>query len=154
VALIGGLVASAASPLIAAGTLAWLARRSRRQNEQLRLELDRAQSNLTSTQPGFDAVMSLLAEATQLLDYIAVHAAHAQRRWVASLPPRPAQWSDLSVEQQRAYSTFVDVAAYQVSVDSINMTELLAAPAGRQGALSEAADALLALARADLEQLV
>ena len=34
--LLTGFVASAASPLFAAGTLAWLARRSRRQNDQLR----------------------------------------------------------------------------------------------------------------------
>jgi transcriptional regulator with XRE-family HTH domain len=154
IVLLGGFVASAASPLIAAGTLAWFARRSRQQNERLRLELDQAESNLTATQPGFDAVMRLLTEATQLLDYIAVHAAHAQRRWRTALPTGPAPWSDLSTDQQRAYATFVDVAAYQVCVDSINMTELLAASAEHQTALIQAAEAILDVARRDVELLV
>ena len=94
--LLTGFVASAASPLLAAGTLAWLARRSRRQNEQLRIELDQAEANLVATQRGFDAVMDILARATDPLTYIAVHASHAHRRWQAQLPAGPIHWSDLS----------------------------------------------------------
>lgn len=154
VVLLSGFVAAAASPLVAAGTLAWFARRSRQQNDQLRMELDQAESNLTVTQSGFDAVMRLLSEATRLLDYVAVHAAHAQRRWRAILPVSPTPWPDLSPDQQRQYAAFVDVAAWQVCVDSINMTELLAAPAEQQSALIHAADDVLTVARHELETLV
>jgi hypothetical protein len=152
--LLTGFVASAASPLLAAGTLAWLARRSRRQNEQLRIELDHAEANLVATQRGFDAVMDILARATEPLTYIAVHASHAHRRWQAQLPAGPIHWSDLSENQQRQYKTFVEVAACQVCVDSINMTELLAAPGEQQARLIQVADDILTLAHHEVEILV
>ncbi len=153
-ALLAGFVASAASPLIAAGTLAWLARRSRRQNDRLRIELDQAEANLVATQRGFDAVMDILARATEPLGYIAVHASHAHRRWQAQLPASPIHWSDLSDDQQRQYHAFVEVAACQVCVDSINMTELLAAPSEQQARLIQVADDILTLAQRQVEILV
>jgi transcriptional regulator with XRE-family HTH domain len=152
--LLTGFVASAASPLFAAGTLAWLARRSRRQNEQLRIELDQAEANLAATQLGFDAVMDILTRATELMSYIAIHAGHAQRRWQAQLPPTAIRWSDLGPDQQRQYHAFVEVAACQVCVDSINMTELLAAPGEQQAALIQVADDILTLARQQVEILL
>ncbi|HEU4999032.1 MAG TPA: helix-turn-helix transcriptional regulator [Lapillicoccus sp.] len=154
VILLGGFVASAASPLVAASTLAWVARRSRQQNELLRAELDQAEANLVSTQAGFDAVMDLLAEATELLGYIAVHASHAQRRWRVTLPTGTVAWSELSGDQQGAYATFVDIAAHQVCVDSINATELLAAAPDQQASLIQGAGAILTAARRDVELLV
>jgi hypothetical protein len=153
-ALLTGFVASAASPLIAAGTLAWLARRSRLQNDLLRLELDQAEANLTATQPGFDAVLDILARATELLGYIAIHASHAQHRWHAQLPTSPIRWSDLSQDQQRQYRAFVEVAACQVVVDSINMTELLAAQGEQQATLIQVADDILTITRQEVELLV
>ena len=153
-ALLAGFVASAASPLIAAGTLAWLARRSRRQNDRLRIELDQAEANLVATQRGFDAVMDILTRATEPLGYIAVHASHAHRRWQSQLPASPIHWSDLSDDQQRQYHAFVEVAACQVCVDSINMTELLAAPSEQQARLIQVADDILTLAQQEVEILV
>jgi len=152
--LLTGFVASAASPLFAAGTLAWLARRSRRQHDQLRIELDQAEANLAATQRGFDAVMDILARATELLGYIAVHGSHALRRWRAQLPPSPVRWSDLSHDQQRPYQAFVEVAACQVWVDSINMTELLAAQRDQQARLIQVADDILTLAQQAINMLV
>jgi hypothetical protein len=152
--LLTGFVASAASPLFAAGTLAWLARRSRRQNEQLRIELDQAEANLAATQLGFDAVMDILDRATELMSYIAIHAGHAQRRWHAQLPTPAIRWSDLGPEQRRQYHAFVEVAACQVCVDSINMTELLAAPGEQQATLIQLADDILTLAHQQVEILL
>jgi transcriptional regulator with XRE-family HTH domain len=152
--LLTGFLASAASPLFAAGTLAWLARRSRRQNEQLRMELDQAEANLASTERGFNAVMDVLTRATETLGYIAVHASHAQQRWHTRLPESPIDWSDLSPDQQRQYDAFVEVAARQVLVDSINMTELLAAQGEQQARLIEVANDILTLAKHDVELLV
>ena len=152
--LLTGFVASAASPLFAAGTLAWLARRSRRQNDQLRIELDQAEANLAATQLGFDAVMDVLARATELMSYVATHAGHAQRRWQAQLPTPATRWSDLGPEQQRQYHAFVEVAACQVCVDSINMTELLAAPGEQQATLIQLADDILTLAQQQVEILL
>ena len=152
--LLTGFVASAASPLFAAGTLAWLARRSRRQNDRLRIELDQAEANLVATQLGFDAVMDILGRATELMGYIATHAGHAQRRWHAQLTTPAIRWSDLGREQQRQYQAFVEVAACQVCVDSINMTELLAAPGEQQASLIQVADDILTLARQQVEILI
>ena len=153
-ALLTGFLASAASPLFAAGTLAWLARRSRRQNDQLRIELDQAEANLAATERGFDAVMDILTRATEILGYIAVHASHAQQRWHAQLPESPSQWSDLSPEHQGQYRAFVEIAARQVLVDSINMTELLTAHGELQARLIQIADDILTLAKHDVELLV
>jgi transcriptional regulator with XRE-family HTH domain len=153
-ALLAGFLASAASPLFAAGTLAWLARRSRRQNDQLRMELDQAEANLVATERGFDAVMDILTRATEILGYIAVHASHAQQRWQAQLPESPIDWSDLSQDQQRQYDAFVEVAGRQVLVDSINMTELLTAKGEQQARLIQVADDILTLAKHDVELLV
>jgi transcriptional regulator with XRE-family HTH domain len=153
-ALLTGFLASAASPLFAAGTLAWLARRSRRQNDQLRMELDLAEANLAATDRGFDAVMDVLTRATEILGYIAVHASHAQQRWEAHLPESPIDWSDLSQDQQRQYEAFVEVAGRQVLVDSINMTELLTADLEQQARLIHVADDILTLAKHDVELLV
>lgn len=153
-ALLTGFLASAASPLFAAGTLAWLARRSRRQNDQLRMELDQAEANLAATERGFDAVMDVLTRATEILGYIAVHASHAQQRWRAQLPESRMDWSELSHDQQRLYEAFVEVAGRQVLVDSINMTELLTADGVQQGRLIHLADEILTLAKQDIELLV
>ena len=153
-ALLTGFLASAASPLFAAGTLAWLARRSRRQNDQLRMELDQAEANLAATQPGFDAVMDILVRATEILGYIAVHARHAEQRWRAQLTDTPVRWSDLSSEHQGQYQAFVEVAARQVLVDSINMTELLTSHGELQARLIQVADDILTLAKRDVELLV
>lgn len=153
-AMLTGFLASAASPLFAATTLMWLARRSRRQNEQLRLELDQAEANLTATERGFDAVMDILGRATERLSYIAVHGGHALARWQAQLPSGPAAWTDLSHDQQRQYLGFVEVAACLVCVDTINMTELLAATGPHQSTLMAVADDILTLARRDVELLV
>ena len=153
-ALLTGFLASAASPLLAAGTLAWLARRSRRQNDQLRMELDQAEANLAATERGFDAVMDVLTRATEILGYIAVHASHAEQRWHVKLPQSPILWSDLSQDQQRRYEAFVDVAGLQVLVDSINMTELLAADGEQQARLIHVADDILTIAKQDVELLV
>jgi len=152
--LLTGFLASAASPLFAAGTLAWLARRSRRQNDQLRMELDQAEANLAATERGFGAVMDVMTRATETLGYIAVHASHAQQRWHAQLPESPIDWSDLSQDQQRQYEAFVEVAGRQVLVDSINMTELLAAQGEQQARLIQVADDILTLAKHDVELLV
>jgi hypothetical protein len=139
---------------LAAGTLAWLARRSRRQNDQLRMELDQAEANLAATERGFDAVMDVLTRATEILGYIAVHASHAQQRWHIQLPEGPIHWSDLSQDQQHRYEAFVDVAGLQVLVDSINMTELLAADGEQQARLLHVADDILTIAKQDVELLV
>jgi transcriptional regulator with XRE-family HTH domain len=153
-AMLTGLVATAASPLFAATTLVWLARRNRRQNEQLRRELDQAEADLGATDRGFTAVMVVLARATERLDYIAVHGGHAQRRWTAQLPPPPTTWSDLRPDQQSQFGGFIELAACQVCVDTIDMTELLAATGPQQDALLEVADDLLTLTQQDVERLV
>ena len=153
-ALLTGLLASAASPLFAATTLIWLARRSRQQNQQLRLELDRAEANLVETERGFVAVMTTLDRATERLAYIAVHGGHALGRWQAQLPSGPRAWTDLSDDQHRHYLDFVAVAACQVSADTINMTDLLAATGSQQALLVQVADDILTLAQHDVERLV
>ena len=153
-ALLTGFLASAASPLFAATTLIWLARRSREQNQQLRDELDRAETHLVETERGFVAVMDVLGRATARLRYLAVHGGHALGRWQAQLPSGPRAWNDLTDDDRRLYLAFVEVAACQISVDTINMTELLAATGPTQATLIQVADEILTLTQRDLERLV
>ena len=65
-----------------------------------------------------------------------------------------ADFTDLGHDQQRQYAAFVEIAACQVCVDTVNMTDLLAATGEQQAALIQVADDVLTLAQRDVEALV
>lgn len=109
----------------AAIAVAWLAdQRSRKQERELAAKVAAAEVELAETQPNVDALRSVLPEATEILDYVAVHAGHAVGRWDAEIGPEAGQLSSLSPTQQQRYYDFIEVAAAQLAVANIDFEAL------------------------------
>lgn len=123
-ALLTGIVAAPAL-LLAIGGLIWMVRRTRKQQQELAVKLDEAAVELASTQRGFEAITDIIPRATNALDYVAVHAAHALKRWEQHLGSQPINWGSLTASQAEQYQDFVDIAASQLTVASINVQELM-----------------------------
>lgn len=124
--LLTAIVATPALLLAIGGGVIWMVRRNRRQQQELIEKLDKADAELTETRPGVEAVEDILPRVTKLLDYIAVHAGHALTRWEAQLGTRPLDWVSLEEEPQQHYKDFIEIAACQLSLVSINVQELMA----------------------------
>lgn len=117
VAAVVGIVAAGA----AVGWQQATAKSSRKkQQEQARLEAVIAQ-----TQPSMDALRDFIPRATEILDYIAVHASHALNRWETKIGPAPCSWSSLGPDEQQRYHDFVEIAAAQLAVATIRPGDLL-----------------------------
>jgi transcriptional regulator with XRE-family HTH domain len=118
--LLTGIVAAPIAALAAGGLFLIARRRSRQEDERLSLQLDQAEASLEATQSGFDALAEALPRATEVLEYIGVHSAHAVRKWQADLPKHPISWDQLSGAQQQCYLDFITIAACELAVDSMD----------------------------------
>ena len=125
--LLTGIVAAPVAALAAGGLFLVARRRSQQEEERLSRQLDQAEAALEATQAGFDALAEALPRATELLDYVGVHSAHALEKWKQRLGPMPVDWSGLSEGQQQAYRDFITVAACELSVDSIDARRFMTA---------------------------
>ena len=108
--------------LLAVGGGAWVLRRS--QQQQLRALRDQVQTRLAVQGPAVEAFGELVARATQTLDYIAVHGAHAHERWFTRLQA-PTDWTNLTTVQQQQYRDFIQLCAAQLAVATFDFTRLL-----------------------------
>ena len=100
-AVLAGIVAAPAL-LLAVGGLLWMVKRNRKQQEEIKAKLDAAEAEITDSQKSFEAVVEILPRATAILDYTAVHAGHALKRWESRLAPA-RDWGELSDEDRRRY---------------------------------------------------
>lgn len=142
---------AAASAVVLASAVAvdmiaalWKQQRNRKElQRQLDSTLDQAEADLAENQPNVEALEALLPEATELLEYIAVHAGHALNRWDAQLGPGPS----LEEVDQRRYDDFVEIAAAQLAVASLDFEGLLDGRADQLNRAVELAQETLAQAR-------
>jgi transcriptional regulator with XRE-family HTH domain len=134
--LLAGMVAAPAAALTVRGYVR-LAQRNKQKEAELREKVDRAEAEIAATERGFQALTNALSRATGILEYIAVHAAHAEQRWSADLQARPVPWTALSPEQQRDYQKFITIAGCQMSVADVDPSAYLAV---RDAALKELID--------------
>lgn len=88
------------------------------------------------------------------LDYIAVHAGHALERWASQLAPRPTQWNSLSEGEKARYQDFVEIAASQLAVVTINVQELMRLRGDEREHLIDFANEVLGQAQNVVETLV
>lgn len=153
VALLAGIVAAPALVLTVGG-LVWMVRRNRKQQQELIARLDEAEQKLDLTRAGFEACTDILPRATKTLDYVAVHAGHAVARWESRLAPRPLEWNSMSDDDKRRYRDFIDVAASQLSVVTINVQELMTLPAEKLEEQVQLADEVLRQAQDKIGSLV
>lgn len=151
--LLTGLVAAPAA-VFALGGLIWMKKRNRKQQDELVERLDQAERQMAATRPGFDALVDILPRATAALDYIAVHASHAFRRWATELGPRPLDWSSMEATQQQRYQDFIEIAASQISIVTINVQALMESSDDDRSQLIDLANETLTQAHARVESLV
>lgn len=149
-----GALAVGPAVLLAGFGLLFAVRRSKRQRAELLTQLDEADRQLEETRGGYEQFCRLVPRATKTLDYIAVHATHALRRWESRLPTRPTSWSDLQEPERRQYMDFVAIAASQFSIVMLHLDDLMVAQ-GEQHQLHVALiDELLTQAAARVRELV
>lgn len=123
--LLIGIIVAPLSMLAAGGLLFLARRRSKREEEVLNSQLAESEAALDLTERGFDALVDVLPRATELLDYIGVHASHALDRWLQSVATYPVEEADLDHLQQQRYQDFTVIARCQLSVDSIDASSFM-----------------------------
>jgi hypothetical protein len=122
-----GIGGAAAAVLVAVG-LIWMNKRNRTDQQELSAKLDEAEAEIEATQRGFDALKTILPHATRILEYVAVHAGHALDRWEAQLGTGTATWDSLSQAEQQRYRDFIEIAAAQLAVATIDVQGLMTPP--------------------------
>lgn len=113
-------VGSAVAAGMAAALLAQQRNRKQLQRD-ISKALDEAEAELAENQLNVDELSALMPEATDLLGYIAVHAGHAFARWEAKLNPERS----LSSDERQRFDDFVEIAAAELSVASLDFEELM-----------------------------
>ncbi|HEU5216818.1 MAG TPA: helix-turn-helix transcriptional regulator [Gaiellaceae bacterium] len=139
------LASIVAAPMVVlfAGGLVWMARRNRKQQEELATQLDEAEAQLDATAPGFRALENILPRASETLDYIATHGGHALSRWEEQLGSGSMTWESLGEADQQRYQGFVEIAAAQLTIVTINVQGLLTTEGNDRDELIQLADKLL-----------
>lgn len=148
VALLFGLVGGAALALV------WMAKRTRKRQQERAAQLAAAEAELAATKPGVEALQDLLPRASASLDYIATHAGHALNRWADQLGPGSTTWEALGPPGQQHFEDFVEIAAAQVAIVTINVQGLLTTRGRDQAELIELADKVLIRAQDAVEARV
>lgn len=144
--VLAGIVAAPAAILFAGGLL-WMAKRNRRQQEELAAQLDEAEAELAATETGFRALKEILPRASETLDYIATHGGHALERWKQQLGPGSATWESLGAAEQERYQSFIDIAAAQLTIVTINVQGVLTTRGDDRDRLIRLADEVLTQSR-------
>ena len=140
--VLAGIVAAPAVILFAGG-LAWMAKRNRKQRQEFAAQLDEAEARLAATRPGIEALQNTLPRAAETLDYIATHAGHALNRWEDQLGSGSMTWDSLGQTGQRRYQDFIEIAAAQVMIVTLNFPGLLITRGSDQDELIQLADEVL-----------
>ena len=140
--VLAGIVAAPAVILFAGGLL-WMAKRNRKQQQEFAAKLDEAEAELAATMPGLKALQNPRPRAAETLDYIATHAGHALNRWEDQLGPGSMTWDSLGEAVQRRYQDFIEIAAAQLAIVTINVQGLLTTRGSDQDDLIQLADEVL-----------
>lgn len=140
--VLAGIVAAPTAILFAGGLL-WMAKRNRKQQQELAAQLDEAEAQLAATEPGYRALQDILPRASETLEYIATHGGHALNRWKDQLGPGPMTWDSLGQAEQQRYQSFIDIAAAQLTIVTINVQGILTTRGDDQDQLIQLADEVL-----------
>jgi transcriptional regulator with XRE-family HTH domain len=153
IVVLAGIVAAPVA-LLGAGGVVLALRRNRKQQQERTEKLKEADAALDASRRAFEAVDDFLPRATETLDYIAVHAAHALNKWEAQLGPRPLDWASLEAGDQQSYLNFIEVSTSQLLLLTIDWPSLMASRGDNRERLIELADEVLNQSQAVVEALV
>lgn len=120
----GGVLAAVALGVASAAILDRQQAQRTRLKKETAARLAAAEVELERTQPNVDALADLIPKATELFEYVALHAAHAVNRWRDQLESGPLAWESLSPDQQNRYDDFVAIAAAHLAVATVDLQEL------------------------------
>lgn len=139
------LATMVATPMVVlfAGGLVWMARRNRKQQQELAAQLDEAAVQLADTEAGYSALREILPRAAEILDYIATHAGHALKRWEEQLGRGSLTWETLGEAEQQRYQSFIKIAGAQLTLVTINVQGILTTSGSDQEDLIQLADDVL-----------
>ncbi|MBJ7289172.1 helix-turn-helix transcriptional regulator [Williamsia sp.] len=152
-AILAGVVAAPAA-LLAVGAMVWVARRSKKQNQERADALNKAQAQLDSTARGVDALAELIPDAAEILNYVATHGGHALKRWAREIGEPPFEWDTMTPEQQEQWERFVAIAACQISAAALDAERILVAGGDEREELVTIAQEVLSETKESLEKLV
>lgn len=138
---------------LGAGGLLWMAKRNRKQQQELAAKLDAAEVELAAMAPGVACLEDVLPRASATLDYIATHAGHALRRWSDQLGPGTMTWESMEKDDQQRFLGFTEVAGAQVAIVTLNLQGLLTTRGRYQDDLIQLADQMLTKAQESVEAL-
>lgn len=118
------------------------AKRNRKQQESA-AKLAAAEADIAANQANVEVLLDVIPRATEVLDYIAVHAGHALTRWCAQIGEDTVHWQKLGEDEQQRYQDFVAVAAAQLAVVTIDLQELATSRANGLEQAAALADQIL-----------
>lgn len=151
--LLAGIVAAPAAVLFAGGFLL-MRKRNRKQQEELAAQIADANAQLAATAAGYLALQDILPRATNSLDYIATHASHALDRWATEFGSTPRAWDSLTPADAQRYQDFVDIAAAQLTIVTINVQGVLTTDGSDRDELIRLSDEVLTQSQATVAALV
>ena len=118
------------------------AKRNRKQQESAN-KIAAAEADIAANQPNVEVLLDVIPRATEVLDYIAIHAGHALTRWGAQIGEDRVRWQKLAEDEQQRYQDFVAVAAAQLAVVTIDLQELATSRASELEQAAALADQIL-----------
>ncbi|WP_174887247.1 helix-turn-helix domain-containing protein [Streptomyces abyssomicinicus] len=152
--LLTGMVAAPLAALAAAGFYVVKQRRTQREEQRLRAEVEVAEAALDQSQQGFDTMIDVLHRATDIMRYVEVHGTHALEKWRMCLPPGPRHWASLEHGAQERYKDFLTVAGSFLATSLINVPALLTAESDDLRSMDRGIDETLRYADKTIKSIV
>jgi len=145
-------IGAVAVKVLADSALALIMSTRKQRHDRMR-RLDEIEEHLAATKEGAEALVSRLPLATELFNYIAVHAGHALDRWERGLGDPSPTWASLQAEDLDRFRDFVVIAQTAFALRSEFEILSSASPDDLQ-VKAATVDALLALASEVVESRV
>lgn len=127
---------------------------NKRQQADLLAGLEKAEAELEDSSRNIEALRAFVPTATRLLEDIELYGSRSLERWERKVGSGPIDFGDLRSAEKEIYLDFIDVAASQIAVETINLHELATLRGPDLAEALEVAEQVLAEARKVVERSV
>ena len=101
------------------------AKRTAKMEDAISADLARDEETITEALPSVRALRESILRATDILDYVALHAAHALSRWEAQIGEGKLDWNSLiETGNEKRYFDFAQIAAAQLAIVTLSYDDL------------------------------